>query len=202
MSSLGKSLGKPGIGSMVEIAKSSPHLALVRELFPGQAMLDVDQIAALTRYSKGHIYNLASTKKLPFKIASGLGDKILVSVIEIANYLDSSLLSHAQENDQSEVEEPPQKRKPGRPRGSSAASLQMQCFQAELKTSIYQLEFVTILGEIQSTTQSLVFDTEGSAEPGDQLNKLKAEVIYSLVAVRARLARIAVDLLVPTAITD
>jgi hypothetical protein len=61
--------------------------------FPDVVMLDIDQIASLTRYSKGHIYNLASADKLPFKPARELGDRILVSIVEMADYLDSKMLS-------------------------------------------------------------------------------------------------------------
>jgi len=34
-------------------------------MFPGEAMLDVDQIASVTKYARGTIYNLASIHNLP-----------------------------------------------------------------------------------------------------------------------------------------
>jgi len=42
-------------------------------MFPGKMMLGVDELASLLEYSKGHIYNLASAKKLPFKVATDIG---------------------------------------------------------------------------------------------------------------------------------
>ena len=64
-------------------------------MFPDDAMLDVDQIASLTKYAKGTIYNLASLNKLPFKPARDLGDRILVSIVEMAEYMDKTMLSSA-----------------------------------------------------------------------------------------------------------
>jgi hypothetical protein len=69
------------------------HLRLLMAKFPGRQMLDVDDIAAVTVYSKGHIYNLASSDKPPFKLAKELGNKILVSIVEMADDLDTKLLS-------------------------------------------------------------------------------------------------------------
>ena len=62
-------------------------------MFPGKVVLNVDDIASLTDYSKGHIYNLASANRLPFKVGNELGDRILVSIIELSDYLDLTLLS-------------------------------------------------------------------------------------------------------------
>jgi len=51
----------------------SKHLPVLISMFPGKMMLGVDELASLLEYSKGHIYNLASAKKLPFKVATDIG---------------------------------------------------------------------------------------------------------------------------------
>lgn len=101
--------------------------------FPGKVMLDVADIASLTAYSKGHIYNLASAEKLPFVVSKKLGDLILVSIVEMSDYLDRELLTA--------VPASPQPKKaskgPGRPRGSTSNKKAMaQAFQAELGIAI------------------------------------------------------------------
>ncbi len=88
-------------------------------MFPGEAMLDVDQIASLTKYAKGTIYNLASVDKLPFKPARSLGDRILVSIVEMAEYMDKTMLSST--GVEIDAEPVPVIKKVGRPRGSTKA---------------------------------------------------------------------------------
>ena len=110
------------------------HLPVLVAMFPGVAMLDVDQIASLTKYAKGHIYKLSSTDKLPFKPAKVLGDKILVSIVEMAAYMDKTMLS---DSPSGAVEAPEVvKRKPGRPRGTTKAQLAVHGFQSELCLAI------------------------------------------------------------------
>ena len=70
-----------------------PHLALLQSQFPGVVMLDIDQIASLMRYGRGHLYNLHGAGKLPFQVNRGIGNKILVSIVELAAYLDKTMLS-------------------------------------------------------------------------------------------------------------
>jgi hypothetical protein len=118
------------------------HLPVLMAMFPGVAMLDVDQIASLTKYAKGHIYNLSSTDRLPFKPAKVLGDKILVSIVEMAAYMDKTMLS---DSPSGAVEAPEVvKRKPGRPRGTTKAQLAVHGFQSELHLAIDR--FVASLG--------------------------------------------------------
>ena len=107
-------------------------------------LLDIDQIATLTKYSKDHICNLVSAKKLPFKFVTSLGDKILISVIEMADYLDSKLLSHTDEEPNPVPVEV--KKKIRRPRGTTKANLEIRCFQSDLRTAIYKQETQGILG--------------------------------------------------------
>ena len=47
----------------------SRYLPVLMAKFPGKVMLNVDDIATLTDYFKGHIYNLVSAKRLLFKLA-------------------------------------------------------------------------------------------------------------------------------------
>ena len=114
------------------------HLPVLMAMFPGVAMLDVDQIASLTKYAKGHIYNLSSTDRLPFKPAKELGDKILVSIVEMAAYMDKTMLSDAQIG--TVVEPEVVKRKPGRPRGTTKSQLAVLGFQSELRLAINRFE--------------------------------------------------------------
>ena len=111
----------------------SRHLPILMARFPNKVMLNVNDIASLTDYSKGHIYNLASAKKLPFKVGLELGDRILVSIIEMSDYLDSALLSQSPIEAQVPTA---MKRKVGRPRGTTKARLQAQLFQSQLKIAI------------------------------------------------------------------
>jgi len=65
----------------------SEHLQILKEMFPDQLVLDIDQIAQCMRVGKGHIYNLVSAKKLPFRLDKGLARNGCVS--------SSSSASHA-----------------------------------------------------------------------------------------------------------
>lgn len=142
----------------------SRHLPLLQSMFPGKLMLNVDDVASLMSYSKGHIYNLASAKKLPFKIADGLGDRLLVSIIEMADYLDSKLLTQAPEKVAPEQEAAtPTKRKVGRPRGTTKAALQVRCFQAELRTAIYRQGFNGILEGLRLGSSGIDFPDDDRA---------------------------------------
>src|SRR3990167_4101744 len=117
----------------------SKHLVLLQAMFPGVLMLDIDQIASLTRYGRGHLYNLNYEGKLPFKVSRGSRNKILVSIIEFAAYLDKTSLSEYAPP----VDQPPELivKKPGRPRGStSRASATVSSFQSELHAAIYRVQ--------------------------------------------------------------
>lgn len=107
-------------------------------MFPGVVMLNLDQIASLTKYGKGHIYNLNSADKLPFKVSRDLGGKILVSIVEMAAFMDKTMLSEHQAD--GNVVPEAVKRKPGRPRGSTKASSELHSFQMELNAAIDRVE--------------------------------------------------------------
>ena len=118
-----------GLSDMVPL-----HLPLLMGMFPGVAMLNIDKIATLTKYRKGTLYNLNSSDKLPFKVNREMGDKILVSIVEMAAYMDKAMLSETQADSADTPEEV--KRKPGRPRGSTKAKSELHAFQAELSAAI------------------------------------------------------------------
>ena len=68
----------------------SSHLPILRELFPGKIFLDIEDLAQCLNVSTGHLYNLKSKRQLPFAcIEDGLSNRFRVSIVELANYLDS-----------------------------------------------------------------------------------------------------------------
>ncbi|CAH2777150.1 MAG: hypothetical protein CBHOC_0695 [uncultured Caballeronia sp.] len=69
----------------------SEHLEILKEMFPQKLMPDVSDIAKCLNISKGHVYNLSSAKKLPF-ILDDHTDKVQVSIVAMARYLDSKIL--------------------------------------------------------------------------------------------------------------
>ena len=117
------------------------HLPVLTSMFPGAAVLNLDQIASLTQYGKGHIYNLISSDKLPFKVNRDMGGKILVSIVEMAAYMDKAMLSEPQPVSADTPKEV--KRKPGRPRGSTKAKSELHTFQTELSAAIARVEVDT-----------------------------------------------------------
>lgn len=110
------------------------HLPVLTSMFPGVALLNLDQIASLTKYGKGHLYNLNSCGKLPFKVSRDMGGKILVSIVEMAAYMDKAMLSEHQSDSADSPNEV--KRKPGRPRGSTKDKSDLHAFQSELSAAI------------------------------------------------------------------
>jgi hypothetical protein len=161
--------------------------------FPGKLMLDVDDIAAATQYSKGHIYNLVSAKKLPFKLAKDLGDKILVSVVEMSDYLDSKLLSKSEASDSEEVTSESPKRKVGRPRGSTKASLQVRCFQAELRTAIYQYETKGILAELRAESEKITLMADEKYSCAERFENAKNKMLHNVGRAEAMFELVEVD---------
>jgi hypothetical protein len=132
------------------------HLPVLMAMFPGVAMLDVDQIASLTKYAKGHIYNLSSTDRLPFKPSKELGDKILVSIVEMAAYMDKTMLSDSPKG--AAVESEVVKRKPGRPRGTTKAQMAVHGFQSDLRLAIDR--FMVSSGDTGIESEDLMTGTE------------------------------------------
>ena len=172
----------------------SRHLPLLMAKFPGKLMLDVDDIAAATDYSKGHIYNLVSAKKLPFKLATDLGDKILVSIVEMSDYLDSKLLSKAEASDGVEVSSVPPKRKVGRPRGSTKAGLQVRCFQAELRTAIYQYETKGILAELRAESEKIKLIADEKYSCAERFENAKSAMLHNVGRVEGQYEQIQLEI--------
>lgn len=173
----------------------SRHLPLLQAMFPGKIMLDVDEIASLTTFSKGHIYNLASAKKLPFKIASDLGDRILVSIIEMADYMDAKLLTKAQENAAPEQGAAPAKRKVGRPRGTTKATLQVRCFQAQLRSAIYQHEFLRILTDLRQESEAVQLPSNDALSCQERMNTVKRSMLDKIAKAESGFEAVAFEFL-------
>lgn len=120
------------------------HLELLQSLFPDVLMLDIDQIASLMRYGRGHLYNLHHQGKLPFKVHRGIGNKILVSIVEMAAYLDKTMLSEYDPQAHQLGELVVKKR--GRPRGASTkTSAMVSGFQSDLRSAIYRVQAKDLL---------------------------------------------------------
>ena len=174
----------------------STHLPLLMAKFPGKVLLGVDEVASLLEYSKGHIYNLASAKKLPFKVATGLGDRLLVSIVELANYFDSKLLTHSP-GSQSAPEVVPASpvRKVGRPRGSTKAALQAQCFQVGLRAAIVEIEYAAVVSQIQQFAENISISPSEELSPEEKVLKMKSELQNCIASGQSRLAMVKIDLI-------
>ena len=116
------------------------HLPVLMSMFPGASMLNIDQIALATKYSTGHLYNLNSVDKLPFKLSRGLGNKFFVSIVEMAAWMDNAMLSQPPADKASESKVA--KKKVGRPRKSSKANGERQAFLEDLFAAIEKIQGV------------------------------------------------------------
>lgn len=114
---------------------ASRHLPLLTQMFPGEILLNVEQIARCIKWSPGSIYNLVKSPKLPFKIER-IGGRRCASILEVADYLDGMLTLSGVLPEPVLLPAPTLKRGPGRPRGSSTVRADVQIFQAELKAAI------------------------------------------------------------------
>lgn len=174
----------------------SRHLPVLMAKFPGAVMLDVDDIASLTKYSKGHIYNLASAKKLPFRIGDQLGDKILVSIVEMSDYLDSTLLSNTSGGSQPVENAAPVKSKVGRPRGTTKAQLAIHSFQSALRTAIYKHEVAGILAELRQEAEGMALLGGDTYTCAEKFQAAKTGLLHGVGRAEAQFADI--DLLLST----
>lgn len=87
-------------------------------MFPGVVMLNVEQAATILHCAKGHLYNLCSANRLPFKLSRSVDNRFLIFIVELAAYRDKTTLSDAMPVAESEPVVVP-RRKPGRPCGST-----------------------------------------------------------------------------------
>jgi len=166
-------------------------------MFPGDAMLDVDQIASLTKYAKGTIYNLASVNKLPFKPARDLGDRILVSIVEMAEYMDKTMLSST--GVEIDAEPVPVKKKVGRPRGTTKAQLEIRCFQSDLRTAIYKFEVKGILSGVRESAERMTMLADDSLSCAEKFSLAKTAQLHSVGAAEAQFEDLEFRLSVPLA---
>ena len=116
-------------------------------MFPGKIFLTADDIARVMNYSKGHVYNLSSAKKLPFKLDDH-GDKIQVSIVAMGKYLDSKLEAPVSS---AEIAKPVPTliRKRGRPR-NNVSKLQL-AFQAQLSLAIIREEVESVFRDVSES---------------------------------------------------
>lgn len=106
------------------------HLTILQQMFPGKILLGVEEIASLLNVSKGHIQNLCYSNRLPLKlhVDKSLSNRIQVSVVEMARYLDGKLESLPTQVEKKEPSIPSMVIKPkrGRPRGVSRTQMMFQ----------------------------------------------------------------------------
>ena len=170
------------------------HLPVLTSMFPGVAMLNLDQIASLTQYGKGHIYNLISGEKLPFKVNRDMGGKILVSIVEMAAYMDKAMLSQPQTVSADTPKEV--KRKPGRPRGSTKAKSELHAFQTELSAAIVRVGVDTgFAGEpdlvpVFMDSEGLVFNMPLAEPPLDGMENFQPPHVVRWVPLEAAFAAV------------
>lgn len=69
---------------VTRMVRTLPHL---ERLFPGCTWLTVPQVAVCLQLSAGHIYNLHSTGRLPFKMTKFQSGRLRASVRDIATYM-------------------------------------------------------------------------------------------------------------------
>lgn len=161
----------------------SAHLPILTSMFPSKILLDVDDIASLLHVSKKHIYNLSSAKKLPFRLVE-TSDKILVSVVEMARYLDGQLTTK-QEPKKDPLEGAvvvPKKR--GRPRGAGLAKITL-AFQSALS--------IAIIKEEARMAFTALFEGIDSVEGGQAGEENKAAADYDEVRDLANQARVKLE---------
>lgn len=123
------------------------HLPVLVAMYPGKVFLTVEDIARLLNLSKGHIYNLSSAKRLPFKLDDH-SDKIQVSIVAMAKYLDSKIEEPKVKEENSPVPDLIKKR--GRPRGASRVQM---AFQAQLSLATLKFEVATVFGELRAEVE-------------------------------------------------
>jgi hypothetical protein len=144
----------------------SEHLPILQSMFPKKMMLDADDIAACIGISKGHVYNMVSKKKFPIRLNPDFGDRIMVSVVQMAKYLDTQLMPvDDQLISKSSVD---QKRKVGRPRGSTKAQLQVMCFQSDIKAAILKFEISKAVNGLSSSVHEFLAVIDRSELAGSE----------------------------------
>jgi hypothetical protein len=151
----------------------SGHLEILKEMFPQKLFLDVSDIAKCLNLSKGHVYNLSSAKKLPF-ILDDHSDKVQVSIVAMARYLDSKIEVNPSpiivEEESIPVPDLIKPKKKGRPRNSQRVQL---AFQSSLQIAIVQEEVSYIFSDMQEKIESLEFNGSEEVSCSDKFNEAK-----------------------------
>lgn len=154
------------------------HLPVLMSMFPGKTFLDVDDIAKCMSVSKAHIYRLSSKNELKVRTAEG-SDRLLVSIVEMANYLDSQLSDFGVEKkEQPKVEEPPPvhtlivRAKSGRRKTSLK---QQMSFQSQLSLAIMRVEVENSLSELQKYVDELSF-SDDDRKCAEKFDEAKSDV--------------------------
>lgn len=174
----------------------SRHLPLLQEKFPGKILLSADDIAQCLEWSKGHVYNLSYTKKLPFPLVEGKGG-VQVSIIALADYLDSTLTPKPQSAEvHTSIPDLIKPRRRGRPRGS--VSKRQMAFQSALSLAIvgYELEltFTDLAAAIEAVSLS-----DGLESCSEKFDRSKVEIEGLVTKARSALYSSVLDLKLPVA---
>lgn len=153
----------------------SEHLEILKEMFPQKLMLDVSDIAKCLNISKGHVYNLSSAKKLPF-ILDDHTDKVQVSIVAMARYLDSkisaSVVPEVVQEEKIPVPDLIQKKKKGRPRNTQRLQL---AFQSSLQLAIIQEEISFVFQDMQAKIEALEFNPSEEVSCPSKFQEAKDE---------------------------
>lgn len=146
------------------------HLDVLMNMFPQKALLNADDLAKAISVSRQHIYNLINRDELPFKLEKKKGSKerIQVSIIDVARYLDSKLETREVKREEIEVVDKP---KVGRPRGGGKIKL-TRAFQVELTIAIAQEEAEEAFSKLQEQIDSMKFEDNGKS-PSERFEEAK-----------------------------
>lgn len=125
-------------------------------MFPGRILLGVEEIASLLNVSKGHVQNLCYSNRLPVKlhIDKSLSNRIQVSIVEMARYLDGKLENLPIQEEKKEPSIPSMVIKPkrGRPRGVSRTQMM---FQNALRLAVLKEEVSLEINQFNQYLESL-----------------------------------------------
>jgi len=151
----------------------SEHLEILKSMFPQKLFLDVSDIAKCLNISKGHVYNLSSAKKLPF-VLDDHTDKVQVSIVAMARYLDSklsaSVVPEVVKEESIPVPDLIQPKKRGRPRNSQKLQL---AFQSSLQLAIVQEEVSWIFSDMQEKIEALEFNQSEEVACSEKFKEAK-----------------------------
>jgi predicted DNA-binding transcriptional regulator AlpA len=158
-------------------------------MFPNELILDYKQVAQCMKVSKGHIYNLASAKRLPFRINQGLA-KSGVLIVEFARYLDSQVTPYpAQEPIPVAI-----KKGPGRPRGTTKASRNAQFFQSDLRTAVCIAEGLEALDDAVQFADDMTIGPDVGQTCTSEFEFSRLALMAQLKGLRTRFADVSLNI--------